>query len=245
MRGDLARSVMAMREARRRILSARMRGQASFDIECRRETGKPAITRRREPRHAPLKRTCNRADSRLQLLQLAAEEAIMAHGGVVLLTDVLDAGDTPEFALKQVGHHRGSPARLVFDDGAQIHLSATAVDALMAAIEDSEAGRPATLVRHAQWLSPQQAADLIGVSRPYVHTLIEKNVLSATKSGSRWLVDPDDALAYKRLRDAAPVSRERAEGFRNRAPVEPAHGSVGDADRDAARKIVEGLISDR
>ena len=45
-------------------------------------------------------------------------------------------------------------------------------------------------------VSPQEAADAMGVSRDHVYDLIEKRLIESAKSGARVLVDWQSCLDY-------------------------------------------------
>lgn len=62
------------------------------------------------------------------------------------------------------------------------------------------AGKAVTVAPHSMTLTSQQAADLLGVSRPTVKRLIEKNELAAQRVGTRHRLRLDDVLAYREAR---------------------------------------------
>jgi excisionase family DNA binding protein len=51
-------------------------------------------------------------------------------------------------------------------------------------------------------MTPQQAADLLNVSRAYVQRLLDEGVLPSVTAGRRCRIPLDDLLTYKRRRDA-------------------------------------------
>lgn len=50
-----------------------------------------------------------------------------------------------------------------------------------------------------EWLTPGDAAEVIGVSRQWVHKLLEERRLRSVKTRAGWLIDPADA---ERVREA-------------------------------------------
>lgn len=86
------------------------------------------------------------------------------------------------------------------------------------------AGKAVTIAPQSMTLTTQQAADLLGVSRPTVVRLIKSGELAAERIGNRHRLVLDDVLAYREARPAAPVRRACRErnGHRRR------RGSRGD-----------------
>ncbi|MFD3593195.1 helix-turn-helix domain-containing protein [Nocardia sp. NPDC058640] len=62
------------------------------------------------------------------------------------------------------------------------------------------AGKAVTVAPHSMTLTSQQAADLLGVSRPTVIRLIDKNELPAERVGTRHRLRLDDVLDYREAR---------------------------------------------
>lgn len=44
-----------------------------------------------------------------------------------------------------------------------------------------------------EWLTPGDAAEVIGVSRQWIHKLLEERRLRSVKTRAGWLIDPADA----------------------------------------------------
>jgi excisionase family DNA binding protein len=51
------------------------------------------------------------------------------------------------------------------------------------------------------WIGPGEAATRIGVSRQWVHKLLEERRLRAVKTRAGWIIDPDDVDRVRRERD--------------------------------------------
>jgi len=75
-------------------------------------------------------------------------------------------------------------------------LPSAAVRVLLAALTEMAAGHPVTLVPLQAELSTQQAAELLGVSRPYFVKLLEQGALPYRKVGEQRRVRYQDVLQY-------------------------------------------------
>lgn len=123
-----------------------------------------------------------------------------------------DAGDRA--ALAEVAGfldaHRRQPGgsgmtgyALVGGEGERIELPETLAELLRQAVKALQAGRSVTLSPQSTTLTTQQAADLLGISRPTIKKLIQVGDLPATRVGNRHRLDLADVLAYDaRRRDA-------------------------------------------
>lgn len=94
------------------------------------------------------------------------------------------------------------PAKLVGPDGEQTPLPAEVYEALVRVAAAMQEGKAVTLAPVDQWLTTQEAADLLGISRPTLIKLIDKGELDAERlSGSRHRRLPlDEVLNYQRRR---------------------------------------------
>lgn len=85
-------------------------------------------------------------------------------------------------------------------------LPEPAVELLVRILDQLRRGRAVTIVPHGAELTTQQAADFLGVSRPYVVKLIETGRLPHSKVGVRRRVRFEDLVAFqqsdRRQRDA-------------------------------------------
>jgi excisionase family DNA binding protein len=97
---------------------------------------------------------------------------------------------------------RAGSATLVSDDGTRMRLPKSAVRVLRNALRSMAAGQAVALVPQNQALTTQQAADLLGVSRPHVVKLIELGQIPCHKTGSHRRIRLNDLLVYQKHRDA-------------------------------------------
>src|ERR1700758_735457 len=81
-----------------------------------------------------------------------------------------------------------------------IELPAAVHQALTKVVAALHAGKAVTIAPQAMTLTTQQAADLLGVSRPTVVRLINDNVLPAERIGNRHRLLLDDVLSYREVR---------------------------------------------
>lgn len=87
-------------------------------------------------------------------------------------------------------------------EGEQIELPGTVYSALVQVVEALAAGKAVTVSPQEPQLTTQQAADLLGVSRPTVVRMIESGELAAERNGTRRRVLLSDVLAYRERRRA-------------------------------------------
>ncbi len=101
----------------------------------------------------------------------------------------------------------GAQAVLVGPDGQSVPIPAEVYEALVQVVDALRAGRAITLAPHAQRLTTQQAAELLGVSRPTLIKLLETGKISYEQPGRHRRVRLADVLAY---RDRAREQRRAA-----------------------------------
>ena len=113
-------------------------------------------------------------------------------------------------ALKRYG---ANELRLQLEPrGQRFEMPATAVKLLETIIEELALGHPITLVPMREELSSQEAAKLIGVSRPHLVGLLERGVIPFHKVGAHRRVKLSDALEYQaKLEALAELTREAQE----------------------------------
>ncbi|GBF17672.1 helix-turn-helix domain protein [Rhodococcus sp. Br-6] len=85
-------------------------------------------------------------------------------------------------------------------EGDQVQLPAEVHAALKQVVSALLAGRAVTVAPHTTKLTTQQAADLLGVSRPTVKRLIDVGELRAEKVGTRHRLVLRDVLDYQQQR---------------------------------------------
>jgi excisionase family DNA binding protein len=101
------------------------------------------------------------------------------------------------YRLLQVG-----PPALVGADEERVELPASVYNLLKEAVQLMQAGHAVSLVSDKQQVSTQRAADILGVSRPYLIKLIECGELPCIMTGSHRRVYLTDVMAYATRRDA-------------------------------------------
>ena len=64
------------------------------------------------------------------------------------------------------------------------------------------AGRVISLVPHEHYLSSQEAAEILNVSRPFLYTLLDEGKIPYTMVGTHRRIQVEDLMEYKRKRDS-------------------------------------------
>lgn len=93
-------------------------------------------------------------------------------------------------------------AKLVGMDGEEIPLPDSVYQALRQVIHMMAAGRVISLVPHELYLSSQEAAEILNVSRPFLYTLLEQGQIPYTMVGTHRRIRVEDLMEYKRKRDS-------------------------------------------
>jgi excisionase family DNA binding protein len=91
--------------------------------------------------------------------------------------------------------------KLVGMDGEEIPLPDSVYQALRQVIHLMAAGRVISLVPYDCYLSSQEAADLLNVSRPYLYALLEKEQIPYIMVGTHRRIRFEDLMDYKQRRD--------------------------------------------
>lgn len=99
-----------------------------------------------------------------------------------------------------------SSVRLRIDDDDEseaVAVPASALKLFLQLLTEMSEGNAVTLIPTHAELTTQQAAELLGVSRPYVVKLLEEGKLPSRAVGKYRRVRFDDVMAYKRKDDEA------------------------------------------
>lgn len=92
--------------------------------------------------------------------------------------------------------------KLVGMDGEEIPLPDSVYQVLRQVIQMMAAGRTISLVPHDLYLSSQEAAEILNVSRPFLYTLLEQGQIPYTMVGTHRRIRVEDLMEYKRNRDS-------------------------------------------
>ncbi len=90
-----------------------------------------------------------------------------------------------------------NPLRLVDRDSNAVDVSPVMVNALQQLVGIMLSGRAAAILPEKQYLSCQAAAELLGISRPYLYRLLDEGVISFFKVGSHRRLKFEDVIDYK------------------------------------------------
>jgi excisionase family DNA binding protein len=111
-------------------------------------------------------------------------------------------------------------AKLVGPDGHQIPIPEPVHDLLLEILKNLQAGKAISIVPEHQQLTTQRAANILGVSRPFLVGLLESNDIPFHMVGSHRRIYLRDLLDFKRRRDNA-----RREAINNMARTEMEAGT--------------------
>ena len=106
-------------------------------------------------------------------------------------------------ALQALGRH----PRITSDDGIALDIPQSVIDALAEVLEAAADGERAVVIRSPENLTTEQAAAVLGVSRPTVIRLIDAGKLNAHLVGTHRRLTLGDVLAH---REASGVRRQAA-----------------------------------
>ncbi len=110
-------------------------------------------------------------------------------------------------------HALGSHPRITTDDGTVLDLPQPVVEALAEFLEAAADGERAVVLRSPEDLTTEQAAAVLGVSRPTVIRLVEADELPARLVGTHRRLALGDVLAYR-----AGLGREAPQGVGRNGP---------------------------
>jgi excisionase family DNA binding protein len=108
----------------------------------------------------------------------------------------------PAAALSSRLRHADPHAVALEIEGQTVALPGPLVAALAQLADQLGRGRALSLVVHRATLTPQQAANLINVSRPHLMKLVREGKLHATKVGTHHRLALEEVLHYRATRDA-------------------------------------------
>ena len=101
--------------------------------------------------------------------------------------------------VRQALAHDRTPPRLVDEDGEPLVLPAAVLTAIAEVLEAASDGDAPLVLRSADDLTTEQAASVLGVSRPTVVRMIEAGKLPAHKVGTHRRLALGDVVAYREL----------------------------------------------
>jgi excisionase family DNA binding protein len=137
------------------------------------------------------------------------------------LTDPISIPTAQE---KQIGDLRrliqSGDAKLVGPDGRQIAIPQPLHDLLLVILRNLQSGNAISIVPEHRQLTTQRAANILGVSRPFLVGLVEAGEIPFHMVGRHRRIYLRDLLDYKRRRDAA-----RHEAINNMARSEMEAGT--------------------
>ncbi len=90
-----------------------------------------------------------------------------------------------------------SPVQLVDRDGAVVEISSEIREALQQLVRIMAIGKSAVILPYEQYLSCQSAAELLGISRPYLYRLLDQGVIPCFNVGSHRRLRFEDVIDYK------------------------------------------------
>jgi excisionase family DNA binding protein len=129
---------------------------------------------------------------------------------------------------------RTADAKLVGPDGKTEILPNNVYSFLCRLLVDLKAGKSVTILQSNAQLTTMDASKMLGVSRQFFVTLLEKGEIPFHKVGTHRRVYSRDVLAYKARRDAA---RRNAHDALTRSELEEGiYGNVAD-DSDSGQRI--------
>ena len=110
-----------------------------------------------------------------------------------------------EQAVTALAHARGGNGVLAIhrEDGEAVRLAPAIADLVIDLLGGVASGKTVTLVPAGTMLTTQQAADILGVSRPHLSKLLKSGKIPFISVGAHRRVMHADLMAYIDCRDAA------------------------------------------
>jgi excisionase family DNA binding protein len=121
-------------------------------------------------------------------------------------------------ALRQLV--QAGPVNVVGAKGRKILLPHAVIGLLDEILKNMQAGKAVSIIAEHQQLTTQRAANILGVSRPFMVGLLEEGKLPFHMVGSHRRVYLKDLLVYQKRRD-----RERHDAINRMARMEMAAGT--------------------
>jgi excisionase family DNA binding protein len=121
-----------------------------------------------------------------------------------ILSDPISIPETQEAQIRDLRRliQRGN-AKLVGPGGQEIAIPEPVHDLLLIILKNLQVGKAVSIVPEHQQLTTQRAANILGVSRPFLVRLLEIGDMPFHMVGSHRRIYLRDLLDYKRRRDAA------------------------------------------
>jgi excisionase family DNA binding protein len=113
-------------------------------------------------------------------------------------TTLPPTGESVRTLLRVVETPSTQPPTLVGPDGEQIPLPPEVYEVLRHVVQVMAQGKAVTVAPHNLLLTTQEAADLLGISRPTIVTLLERGDIPFTRPNRHRRVQLIDVLAYQR-----------------------------------------------
>jgi excisionase family DNA binding protein len=140
---------------------------------------------------------------------------------VTSLAEPVSIPKTQELQIRELrGLLQQGGTKLAAPDGRQIEIPEPVHDLLLAILKNLQAGRAISIVPEHQQLTTQRAAEILGVSRPFLVRLLENGDIPFHMVGSHRRIYLRDLLEYKHKRDQA-----RHEAINNMARAEMEAGT--------------------
>jgi excisionase family DNA binding protein len=143
------------------------------------------------------------------------------HAMASTITDPISIPETQEAQIRDLRRLiQSGGAKVVGSDGRQIAIPQPVHDLLLAILRNLQSGKAVSIVPEHQQLTTQRAANILGVSRPFLVGLVEAGDIPFHMVGSHRRIYLRDLLDYKQRRDAA-----RHEAINNMAKIEMEAGT--------------------